>query len=42
MDKALGKDDNILFQAGTHDKALKMSMADYKKLVKPKILKFSY
>ena len=42
MDKALEKDDHIVFQAGTHEKAIRMSMADYRKLVKPKILGFSY
>ncbi len=42
MDKALEKDDHIMFQAGAHDKAIKMSMADYIKLVEPKLLEFSY
>lgn len=42
MDKTLEDDDHIMFQAGTHDKAIKMSMADYRKLVKPKVLEFSY
>ena len=42
MDKALEKDDHITFQAGTHDKAIRMSMDDYQKLVKPKVLEFSY
>ena len=42
MDKALEKDDHILFQGGTHEKAISMSMADYRKLVSPKILEFSY
>lgn len=42
MDKALEKDDHITFQAGTHDKAIRMSMEDYRKLVKPKVLEFSY
>ena len=42
MDKALEKDDHITFQAGVHDKAMRMSMADYVKLVKPKVLEFSY
>ena len=42
MDKALEKDDHIKFQAGTHEKAIHMSMADYRKLVKPKVLEFSY
>jgi len=42
MDKALEKDDHIIFQAGTHDQAIRMSMDDYRKLVKPKVLEFSY
>jgi len=42
MDKALVKDEHITFQAGTHEKAIRMSMEDYRKLVKPKLLEFSY
>jgi len=42
MDKALENDDHIVFQAGSHEKAIRMSMADYRKLVEPKVLEFSY
>lgn len=42
MDKALEKDDHIMFQSGTHGKAIRMSMDDYRKLVAPKVLEFSY
>jgi len=42
MDKALEKDDHIIFQAGTHEKAIRMNMDDYRKLVEPKVLEFSY
>jgi len=42
MDKALEKDDHITFQAGTHDKAIRMDMIDYRKLVNPKVLEFTY
>ncbi len=42
MDKALDADDHIVFQAGSHDKAIKISMADYRKLTKPKVLEFTY
>jgi Ala-tRNA(Pro) deacylase len=42
MDKALEADDHITFQAGTHEKAVRMSMNDYRRLVKPKVLEFSY
>ena len=42
MDKSLEDDDYILFQAGSHEKAIRMSMANYRKLVQPKVLAFSY
>ncbi|MFH1370707.1 MAG: YbaK/EbsC family protein [Planctomycetota bacterium] len=42
MDKALEADDHIVFQAGLHDKAVRITMADYRKLAKPRILEFSY
>jgi len=42
MDKALEEDEHIMFQAGTHEKAIRMSMDDYRKLVEPKVLQFSY
>jgi Ala-tRNA(Pro) deacylase len=42
MDKALVDDDHILFQAGTHKEAIQMSMDDYRKLLDPKILEFTY
>ena len=42
IDKALEKDDHITFQAGTHDKAIRMDMDDYRKLVELKVLEFSY
>ena len=42
MDKALEKDDHIVFQAGSHEKAIRMSMADYRKLAEPRVLEFSY
>jgi Ala-tRNA(Pro) deacylase len=42
MDKAMEKDDHITFQAGTHDKAIRMDMVDYRKLTEPKVLEFSY
>jgi Ala-tRNA(Pro) deacylase len=40
IDKALEKDDHITFQAGSHEKAVRMSMADYMKLVEPQVLEF--
>ena len=42
MDKALESDDHIMFQAGTHKKAIRMGMDDYRKLVAPSLLEFSY
>lgn len=42
MDKALDADDHIVFQAGAHDKAVRIKMADYRNLVKPKVLEFSF
>jgi Ala-tRNA(Pro) deacylase len=42
IDKTLEKDDHITFQGGTHEKAIRMSMDDYRKLVEPKVLEFSY
>ncbi len=40
MDKSLEKDDHIMFQGGTHEKAIRMSMDDYRKLVAPEVLEF--
>ena len=42
MDKALEKDDHIMFQAGSHEKAVRMSMADFRRLVSPRVMEFSY
>jgi len=42
IDKALVKDEHIMFQCGSHEKAVRMNMEDYRKLVKPKVLEFSY
>jgi len=40
IDKSLVDDDHIMFQCGSHEKAIRMSISDYRKLVKPKILEF--
>lgn len=42
MDKTLAKDKEIVFQAGTHNQAVWMSMDEYKKLTNPDIFSFSY
>lgn len=38
MDKALEKDDHIVFRAGSHTKAVRLNMADYRKLAHPRVL----
>jgi len=38
MDKALEKDDHIVFRAGSHTKAIRLRMADYRQLAHPKVL----
>jgi Ala-tRNA(Pro) deacylase len=42
MDKTLEADKHIVFQGGSHEKAIKMEMGEYKRLVRPRILDFSY
>ncbi|UCE98871.1 MAG: YbaK/EbsC family protein [Planctomycetota bacterium] len=42
IDKTLDEDDHILFQCGSHEKAIRLSMNDYRKLVEPKVMEFSY
>ena len=42
MDRSLARDKEIVFQAGTHEQSVWMTMAEYKKLAQPRILKFSY
>ena len=42
IDKMLASDDHILFQAGTHQQAIRLGMKDYKKLVEPSVMDFSY
>ena len=37
VDKSLSKLDYIVFEAGTHTDAIKMSYRDYNKIVKPKV-----
>jgi Ala-tRNA(Pro) deacylase len=41
MDKALEREDYILFQAGTHEEAIRMGMKNYQNLVEPQVLDFS-
>ena len=42
MDKSLEADEYIVFQAGTHEEAVKMTMAEYRRLAEPKVLSFAY
>jgi Ala-tRNA(Pro) deacylase len=37
VDKHLAEQDYIVFEAGTHTDAIKMSYSDYAKIVKPKV-----
>ena len=39
---SLAEDEDIAFNAGTHTELIKLSFADYKRLVNPHILTFSY
>ena len=40
--KSLAEDDEITFNACSHNQSMQMAFKDFKKLVKPKIVKFSY
>jgi Ala-tRNA(Pro) deacylase len=42
MDKSLDKDEFITFQAGSHDQAVRITLADYKILARPRTLSFAY
>jgi Ala-tRNA(Pro) deacylase len=42
MDKTLDEDEYIVFQGGTHERAIKMTLEEYKALAEPVILSFSY
>lgn len=40
--KRLTEDDEIAFNAGTHTELIQMSYKDFERLVKPKVMEFSY
>ena len=42
MDKKLAKDKRIVFQGGSHEQAIWMSMSEYRRLTNPAVLSFSY
>jgi Ala-tRNA(Pro) deacylase len=37
MDKSLAEEDYIVFEAGTHTEAIRLSYRDYEKIVKPRV-----
>ena len=41
MDKSLEQDDHIMLQAGSHSKAIRLDMADYRRLVRPTVIEFA-
>ena len=41
VDESLAKDKDIAFNAGTHEELLQLSYADFARLVKPTVLRFS-
>lgn len=41
VDESLTKDEHISFNAGSHYELLQMSYADFERLVKPRVLKFT-
>ena len=42
MDDRLEQDEYIVFQSGTHDRAVRLSMKDYLKIERPRIFSFSF
>lgn len=42
LDRSLNDQDYIVFQAGRHDESVKLKLSDYKALVEPRVLSFSY
>ena len=41
VDKSLAEEDYIVFEAGTHTEAIKLSYHDYEKIVKPQVADFA-
>lgn len=41
MDESLTKDDQVTFQAGTHNEAVTMTLADYRRLAQPELAYFA-
>ena len=42
LDGSLNDQDYIVFQSGKHDESVKIKLSDYKELVEPRVLTFSY
>jgi Ala-tRNA(Pro) deacylase len=42
LDSSLREEDHIVFQAGTHDKAIHMRTEDYVALAEPEVIEFAY
>ncbi len=42
VDKSLCEDEEIAFNAGSHTELIRLSYKDFEKLVKPKVVKFSF
>ena len=42
LDKKLDEQDYIVFQAGTHERSIKMEMAEYKRVARPRVFSFSH
>ena len=40
-EESLGRDEEIVFNAGTHEDAIRMKYADYSRLVEPKVCSFA-
>ncbi len=41
VDEALGEDEEIVFNAGTHTQTVRMNYADFERLVKPKVVRLA-
>ena len=41
VEESLTQNDYIVFEAGTHSDAIKMSCLDYERLAKPKVARFA-
>ena len=42
LDSSMIDEEYIVFQGGTHERAIRMEMAEYRRLVNPRMLSFSY